>query len=177
MKSSPGEWGFLALSFSCSFRSPSPLRLEGIYNPPKERAANSWLRPRRLNLPQLLCPWDWTQFSIVPSLSSLSPEMVFYSLEPCIEKAGRKAELPCFLPSTRGEETSQPIRSLLPLPFRSPQRQVGGRQPGRPLVEAACYRRGEAVTLQGWQLFPLPSRELEKVGSFSVCSPIPPTSH
>lgn len=53
--------------------------------------------------------------------------MVFYSLEPCMEKAGRKAELPCFLPSTRGEGTSQPIRSLLPLPLGAPREKwVGG---------------------------------------------------
>lgn len=48
--------------------------------------------------------------------------MVAYSLEPCTEPAGRKAELTCSLPSIRGEGTTQTIRSLPPPCLRSPQR-------------------------------------------------------
>lgn len=91
--------------------------------------------------------------SIAPSLSWHSPKIVLYNLEPCIEQAGRKAELSCFLLSVMGEGTSQPSRSLPPLPFRNPQR-VGGRQPRGPLEEMACCGRSRAVTLEGWQLFP-----------------------
>lgn len=103
--------------------------------------------------------------------------MVFYHLEPFIEQAGRKVELSCSLPSTRGEGTSQPIRSLPPPPFRSLQREVGGRQPGGPLEESAYWERGGrggAVTLAGWQLFPLPSRELEEGGNLCL---FPHSSH
>lgn len=70
-----------------------------------------------------------------------------------------------------GEGTSQPTGSL-PLPFRSPQRGVGGRQPRGPLEEIACCRSG-AVTLEGWQLFPLHSRELEEGESLSVSPSLP----
>lgn len=93
-----------------------------------------------------------------------------------MELAGRQAELSYSLPSIRGEGATQPIGSLLPLPFRSPQRGVGGRQPGGPLEEVACWERGGAVSLEGWQLFSLPSRELEECGSLSAYFPIPPTS-
>lgn len=59
-----------------------------------------------------------------------------------------------------------------------PKEQWAGRQPGGPLEEerGACGGRGGAVTLRGWQLFPLPSPELEEGGILCACFPIAPTS-
>lgn len=54
MKSSPGEWGFLALSFSCSFHSPLSSEVRGHIQPTKGMSSKFMVETQKTEPPSAL---------------------------------------------------------------------------------------------------------------------------